>query len=172
MAKTLTISDINISSIVVGIVLNLEGKPVGFSSNISYSIVDPDGVHLMQKNTTKYTSGTDQNFEIIKKDCKFPNSLVPNASNLEDVFKSWEESGLTPTEISEEDLISEIKIEAGLHNGKLNWNVEKADGIRALGLKSICRILADINQQQDHQTQRLQFSWKIIKFRWHTITNR
>ena len=59
MAKTLTISDINISSIVVGIVLNLEGKPVGFSSNISYSIVDPDGVHLMQKNTTKYTSGTD-----------------------------------------------------------------------------------------------------------------
>ena len=60
MAKTLTISDINISSIVVSIVLNREtGKQVGYSSIISYSIVDPDGVHLMQKNTTKYTSVTD-----------------------------------------------------------------------------------------------------------------
>ena len=78
-----------------------------------------------------------KNFKIAKKDCKFPNALVPNASNLDDVFKSWEESGLTPTEISEEDLISEIKIEAGLHNGKLNWNVEKADGIRALGIMAI-----------------------------------
>ena len=78
-----------------------------------------------------------KNFEIAKKDCQFPNALVPNANNLDDVFKSWEESGLTPTEISEEDLISEIKIEAGLHNGKLNWNVEKADGIRALGIMAI-----------------------------------
>ena len=78
-----------------------------------------------------------KNFEIVKKDCKFPNALVPNASNLDDVFKSWEESGLTPTEISEEDLISEIKIEAGQHNGKLNWKVEKADGIRALGIMAI-----------------------------------
>ena len=80
---------------------------------------------------------SEKNFKITKKDCKFPNALVPNASNLDDVFKSWEESGLTPTEISEEDLISEIKIEAGLHNGKLNWNVEKADGIRALGIMAI-----------------------------------
>ena len=72
-----------------------------------------------------------------KIESKFPNALVPNASNLNDVFKLWEESGLTPTEVSEEDLISEIKIEAGLHNGELSWNVEKADGIRALGLMAI-----------------------------------
>ena len=78
-----------------------------------------------------------KNFKIVKKGGKFPNALVPNANNLDDVFKSWEESGLTPTEVSEEDLISEIKIEAGLHNGKLNWNVEKADGIRALGIMAI-----------------------------------
>jgi len=67
----------------------------------------------------------------------FPNALVPEANSLEAVFKSWKESGLTPTEVSEEDFISEIKIEAGQHNGKLNWNVEKADGIRALGLMAI-----------------------------------
>ena len=78
-----------------------------------------------------------KNFEIVKKDCKFPNALVPNASNLDDVFKSWKEAGLTPIEFSEEDLISEINIEAGLHNGKLNWSVEKADGIRALGIMAI-----------------------------------
>ena len=78
-----------------------------------------------------------KNFEIAKKDCKFPNALVPNASNLDDVFKSWEEAGLTPTEVSEEDLITEIRIEAGHHNGELSWNVEKADGIRALGLMAI-----------------------------------
>jgi len=59
MAKTLTISDVNISSIVVGMVLNREGKRVGYSSNISYSIVDADEVEMMHKNSTKHTSGTD-----------------------------------------------------------------------------------------------------------------
>ena len=78
-----------------------------------------------------------KNCDLAKQEVSFSNALVPNASNLDDVFKSWEEAGLTPTEVSEEDLISEIKIEAGLHNGKLNWNVEKADGIRALGLMAI-----------------------------------
>ena len=78
-----------------------------------------------------------KNSDLVKQDVKFPNSLVPNASNLDDVFKSWKESGLVSTEVSEEDLISEIRIEAGQHNGKLNWNVEKADGIRALGLMAI-----------------------------------
>ena len=78
-----------------------------------------------------------KNCNLVKQDNKFPSALVPNANNLDDVFKSWEESGLTPTEVSEEDLISEIKIEAGLHNGKLNWNVEKADGVRTLGLMAI-----------------------------------
>ena len=78
-----------------------------------------------------------KNYNLAKQKESFPNALVPNANNLDDVFKSWEESGLTPTEVSEKDLISEIKIEAGLHNGTLNWNVEKADGIRALGLMAI-----------------------------------
>ena len=73
----------------------------------------------------------------LTKDNKFPHALVPNVANLDDVFKSWEEAGLTPTEVSEEDLISEIRIEAGKHNGELNWNVEKADGIRALGIMAI-----------------------------------
>ena len=72
-----------------------------------------------------------------KIESKFPNALVPNANNLNDVFKSWNKNGLTPTEVSQEDLITEIKIEAGQHNEKLNWNVEKADGIRALGLMAI-----------------------------------
>ena len=75
--------------------------------------------------------------DLIKREINFSNSLVPNANNLNDVFSAWKEIGLTPVEISEEDLISEIRIEAGLHNGKLNWNVEKADGIRALGLMAI-----------------------------------
>ena len=67
----------------------------------------------------------------------FPNALVPNAKDLDDVFESWKEAGLTPTEVSEDDFISEIKIEAGKHNGKLKWSVEKADGIHALGLMAI-----------------------------------
>ena len=67
----------------------------------------------------------------------FPNALVPNAKDLDSVFESWKEAGLTPTEVSEEDFISEIKIEAGKHNGELKWSVEKADGIRALGIMAI-----------------------------------
>lgn len=78
-----------------------------------------------------------KDFDLARQETSFPNALVPNASNLDDVFKSWEEAGLTPTELSEEDLITEIKIEAGQHNGELSWNVEKADGIRALGLMAI-----------------------------------
>ena len=77
-----------------------------------------------------------KNSEIVKSD-PFPTALVPNAKDLDSVFESWKEAGLKPTEVSEEDLISEIKIEAGQHNGKLNWSVEKADGIRALGLMAI-----------------------------------
>ena len=77
-----------------------------------------------------------KNYEIEKTN-PFPNALVPNAKDLDSVFESWKEAGLKPTEVSEEDLISEIKIEAGQHNGKLNWSVEKADGIRALGLMAI-----------------------------------
>jgi hypothetical protein len=67
----------------------------------------------------------------------FPNALVPNAKDLGEVFEAWKQAGLTPTEVSEEDLISEIRIEAGKHNGNLEWSVEKADGIRALGLMAI-----------------------------------
>ena len=67
----------------------------------------------------------------------FPNALVPNAKDLDDVFESWKEAGLTPTEVSEDDLISEIKIEAGKHNGELKWSVQKADGINVLGLMAI-----------------------------------
>lgn len=77
-----------------------------------------------------------KNYELEKTD-PFPNALVPNAKDLDSVFKSWEEAGLTPTEVSEDDLISEIKIEAGKHNGELKWSVEKADGIRAMGLMAI-----------------------------------
>ena len=78
-----------------------------------------------------------KNCNLAKQEVSFPNALVPNANNLDEVFASWEEAGLTPIEVSEEDLISEITIEAGQHNGKLIWNVEKADGIRALGLMAI-----------------------------------
>lgn len=78
-----------------------------------------------------------KDFNLVSQETSFPYALVPNASNLDDVFKSWEKAGLTPTEVSQEDLISEIKIEAGQHNGELSWNVEKSDGIRALGLMAI-----------------------------------
>ena len=67
----------------------------------------------------------------------FSTSLVPNANNLKEVFEEWKKAGLTPTEVSEEDFITEITISAGRHNGKLNWNVKKADGIRVLGLMAI-----------------------------------
>ena len=78
-----------------------------------------------------------KDFNLVSQETSFPYALVPNASNLDDVFKSWKKAGLTPTEVSQEDLISEIKIEAGQHNGELSWNVEKSDGIRALGLMAI-----------------------------------
>jgi hypothetical protein len=77
-----------------------------------------------------------KNYELEKTN-PFPNALVSNAKDLDSVFKSWEEAGLTPTDVSEEDLISEIRIEAGKHNGELSWSVEKSDGIRALGLMAI-----------------------------------
>lgn len=73
----------------------------------------------------------------LEKTNPFPHALVPHAKDLDSVFESWKEAGLTPTEVSEDDLISEIKIEAGKHNGELKWSVEKADGIHALGLMAI-----------------------------------
>ncbi len=77
-----------------------------------------------------------KNYEIEKTN-PFPFALSNNAKDLDSVFKSWEKAGLTPTEVSETDLITEIKIEAGKHNGELKWSVKKADGIRALGLMAI-----------------------------------
>ena len=73
----------------------------------------------------------------IEKTSPFPNASVPNAMDLDTVFQSWETAGLKPIEVSEVDLISEIKIEAGKHNGELKWSVEKTDGVRALGLMAI-----------------------------------
>ena len=74
---------------------------------------------------------------LVKRKNKFPHSLVPDVNNLNDVFDEWKKAGLTPTEISEEDLISEIKIEAGMHNAEIIWDVKKADGIRALGIMAV-----------------------------------
>ena len=59
MAKTLTISDVDVSCIVINSVLNREGKRIGYSSCISYSMVDADEVQVMHKNSTKHTAGTD-----------------------------------------------------------------------------------------------------------------
>ena len=74
---------------------------------------------------------------LIKHDSKFPNSLVPEAETIDDVFEAWKKAGLTPTEVSEEDLISQIIITSEKHTGKLNWSVEKHDGIGALATMAL-----------------------------------
>tara|TARA_Y100001951_G_scaffold92544_1_gene87396 strand:+ start:757 stop:1305 length:549 start_codon:yes stop_codon:yes gene_type:complete len=76
------------------------------------------------KNLTKYNS-------------KFPNSLVPEAKTLDDVFEAWKDAGLTPTEVSEKDLIQRIIITSEKHNSKLNWSVEKHDGVSALATMAL-----------------------------------
>lgn len=63
--------------------------------------------------------------------------IKTDSKNLDAVFADWEKAGLVPTEISEEDLTSTIKISAARHNGKMQWSVENADGIRALGLMAL-----------------------------------
>tara|TARA_Y100001937_G_scaffold121768_1_gene181064 strand:+ start:355 stop:888 length:534 start_codon:yes stop_codon:yes gene_type:complete len=74
---------------------------------------------------------------LLKKEVKFPNSLVPEAETLDDVFKAWKDAGLTPTEVSAEDLISQIVITSEKHTGKLNWNVEKHDGVSAMATMAL-----------------------------------
>jgi hypothetical protein len=74
---------------------------------------------------------------LLKSDVKFPNSLVPGAKNIDDVFKAWKDAGLVPTEVTKEDLISQIIITSEKHTGKLNWNVEKHDGISAMATMAL-----------------------------------
>ena len=85
----------------------------------------------------------------------FSTSLVPNANNREEGVEEWKKAGLTPTEVSEEDFITEITISAGRHNGKLNWNVKKADGIRVLGLMAIVMRSMFIEYLQDSGRHKL-----------------
>jgi hypothetical protein len=74
---------------------------------------------------------------LLKSDVKFPNSLVPGAETIDDVFKAWKDAGLVPTEVTKEDLISQIIITSEKHTGKLNWNVEKHDGISAMATMAL-----------------------------------
>ena len=68
---------------------------------------------------------------------KFPCALVPGAKSVEEVLNAWKDAGLNAVEVSEEDLISEIKIEVAKHTGELKWSVEKADGLRAMSIMTI-----------------------------------
>ena len=74
---------------------------------------------------------------IVKKECKYSTALVPDANSVQEVFDAWKEAGLEPVEVSEEDLISEIKITAAKHTGEMKWDVKKADGIRAMSLMAL-----------------------------------
>jgi hypothetical protein len=65
---------------------------------------------------------------------KYPTARVPGALTLADVFAGWEAAGLTPVEVSTEDLAQRINIEYNALTTQLKWTTDNMDGVQALGI--------------------------------------
>ena len=65
---------------------------------------------------------------------KFPTASAPLAQRVDDVLDTWKEMGLEAIEVAEEDITTKITITSQSHTGKLEWNVQKADGLHALSI--------------------------------------
>jgi len=73
---------------------------------------------------------------LVKKE-QHSNALVTKDKDIDQVFKEWKEAGLTPVEMTEEDLTSKITIITKAHDGSLSWEVENDEGTAALGKMSV-----------------------------------
>ncbi len=65
---------------------------------------------------------------------RFPMARTPGAQTLPEVFEQWQEWGLEPVEVSQEQLRQLITIEHNALTQELTWRVERADGAQALGI--------------------------------------
>lgn len=72
--------------------------------------------------------------KLSKRNEQFPMAQVPGAQTLPEVFEAWQEWGLEPVEVSQEQLRQLIVIEHNALTQELTWRVENADGAQALGI--------------------------------------
>jgi hypothetical protein len=70
MAKTLTLANTKMQSIMLNRVHDKDGNIVGISSALNYAVVDADGNEVMYKNSTKYTSGTSYSDDLMSADAE------------------------------------------------------------------------------------------------------
>ncbi len=69
-----------------------------------------------------------------RKEEKFPLARVPGAQTLAEVFAAWDAAGLTPVEVSTEDLQQRIKISHDALTHQVSWTTEKMDGVQAIAI--------------------------------------
>jgi len=65
MAKTITLSNTKLQSVVITSLTNKDGVPSGLASNINYVVCDDKGQDALFKNSQKYTSESEYTDEIM-----------------------------------------------------------------------------------------------------------
>lgn len=64
----------------------------------------------------------------------FPAALVPGAQSVAEVMEAWRARGLTPMQVTSDELLQHISIAHNALTGELTWTTQKIDGIQALGV--------------------------------------
>lgn len=64
----------------------------------------------------------------------YPAAQVPGAANMAEVMAAWQARGLTPMQVTSDELVQTISITHNALSGELTWTVNKMDGIQALGV--------------------------------------
>lgn len=64
----------------------------------------------------------------------FPAAQVPGANTLAEVMEAWRAKGLTPVQVTSDELLQHISIAHNALTGELTWTASKIDGIQALGV--------------------------------------
>ena len=64
----------------------------------------------------------------------FPQAQTPGATKLAQVLEAWKARGLTPVQVTEDEVWQTITVRHNALTGELKWDVDKADGVQAVSL--------------------------------------
>ena len=80
----------------------------------------------------------------VKDESPFPFAQAPDAQTSLDVFAEWRARGMTPTQVTTEDVTQTITISHNALTGALTWATHKLDGVQACGI--LFAALCDIGE--------------------------
>lgn len=70
----------------------------------------------------------------VKPETLFPFAQVNDARNQADVLAAWQAQGMTPTQVTSEDVTQTITISHDALTGVITWEARKLDGVQACGV--------------------------------------